>query len=134
MACFVMTLDQQARDGQSRRPSLEQQLFALVASRVHPVASQLLANGSLTLLLASGAQDQDRARLPNRPYRAYVNNFRRGDHPAAHRDAPLGSRHLTALVYANSVWKRDWGGETMFYDEVCACGAKGGETMRCASE
>ena len=50
-------------------------------------------------------------------YRAYVNRFARGDAPGAHRDARLGSEHVTALVYANDAWQRDWGGETIFYTE-----------------
>ena len=48
-------------------------------------------------------------------YRAYVNMFRRSDHPRPHADA-AHSDHVTLLYYANSEWKRSWGGETVFFD------------------
>ena len=54
---------------------------------------------------------------PPRLYRAYINRFESSDHPSTHRDAGIGEPHVTALVYANEQWQRDWGGETMFYTE-----------------
>jgi hypothetical protein len=98
--------------------SLEQQLVSNLLQKLQPLADQLLADRSLALLLESGVEAEDSARTLRAPYRAYVNQFRRGDHPAAHRDAPLGSPHLTVLVYANREWKRDWGAETFFFTEA----------------
>jgi hypothetical protein len=100
--------------------SLEQQLVSFLLEKLQPLADRLLADRSLALLLESGVEAADRARTSRAPYRAYVNQFRRGDHPAAHRDAPLGSPHLTVLVYANREWKRDWGAETFFFTEARA--------------
>eukprot|EP00750_Incisomonas_marina_P026147 INCI5875.5.p1 GENE.INCI5875.5~~INCI5875.5.p1 ORF type:complete len:333 (+),score=35.47 INCI5875.5:123-1001(+) len=102
---------------QPHQDVLEQQIVSHLLDRLRPVANELLANKSLSLLLESGVEAMDRAVTPHAPYRAYVNQFRRGDHPTPHRDAALGSPHLTVLMYANSNWKRDWGSETLFYTE-----------------
>ena len=99
--------------------TLGEQLILGLQSKLQPIADSLLANGTLALLLDSGAVAEDRARTRPFPYRGYVNQFRRGDHPTPHRDAALGSPHLTILVYGNARWRRDWGGETFFYSEVC---------------
>lgn len=51
----------------------------------------------------------------------YVNRIKYGDVNLPHSDLPRkyllkGISHLTILYYANSTWKREWGGETVFYD------------------
>lgn len=96
-------------------------LLGHLVSRVWPNLEEMLRNGTLRLDGAAAAPDR-RVAPPDVPplqlYRAYVNLFRRGDSPRAHRDAPLGANHVTCLVYANREWARDWGGETVFYDET----------------
>ena len=86
--------------------------------------AELPLNGELVAALAARAEAALREHPPAAAfakelelYRAYVNRFARGDAPGAHRDARLGSEHVTALVYANDAWQRDWGGETIFYTE-----------------
>jgi hypothetical protein len=47
--------------------------------------------------------------------RAYCNSNLYGDHQYPHPDARSG---VTALYFANSVWKTNWMGETLFYDDA----------------
>eukprot|EP00658_Telonema_sp_P-2_P005601 TRINITY_DN12102_c0_g1_i1.p1 TRINITY_DN12102_c0_g1~~TRINITY_DN12102_c0_g1_i1.p1 ORF type:complete len:123 (-),score=13.65 TRINITY_DN12102_c0_g1_i1:200-568(-) len=71
-------------------------------------------------MLRRGVEEHALQLLPGggaRLYRGYINRFAPGDHPRAHRDAAQGSEHVTCLIYANGEWPRDWGGETVFYDE-----------------
>jgi Rps23 Pro-64 3,4-dihydroxylase Tpa1-like proline 4-hydroxylase len=59
--------------------------------------------------------EADRASL--RLLRAYCNAVHFGDQLYVHRDCDADEDHTTALLYANAVWQRDWGGETLFFDE-----------------
>jgi hypothetical protein len=34
-----------------------------------------------------------------------------------HGDCPPDASNITALLFANAVWERDWGGETIFFEE-----------------
>ena len=77
--------------------------------------AELPLNGELVTALAARVEAALREYPPAAAfaknlelYRAYVNRFARGDAPGAHRDARLGSEHVTALVYANDAWQRDW--------------------------
>ena len=47
-------------------------------------------------------------------HRVYTNMILHGDLQGPHRDRPGG---ITALYYANTQWKENWMGETIFYDE-----------------
>jgi hypothetical protein len=50
--------------------------------------------------------------------RAYCNSNVYGDMSYAHRDASARRPgDLTAIFYANEHWEKDWGGETMFFDD-----------------
>lgn len=51
-------------------------------------------------------------------FRQYVNVCFFGDLLLPHRDSELKNNDVTALWYLNPLWKREWGGETLFYDEV----------------
>jgi len=55
---------------------------------------------------------------PLLPQRAYVNHSVYGDIYHMHRDWPAGSKHVTALYYANAAWEPDWGGETIFFNDA----------------
>jgi SM-20-related protein len=49
--------------------------------------------------------------------RAYCNNNVFGDMSHPHRDSPVARpRDITALFYVNERWDKEWGGETIFYD------------------
>ena len=41
-----------------------------------------------------------------------------GDCAHVHRDFEVGHNCVTSLLYANESWKRDWGGESIFYNYV----------------
>jgi len=50
--------------------------------------------------------------------RAYCNAISYGDMLYAHRDArDRESRNLTALLFVATEWKREWGGETIFFND-----------------
>ena len=50
--------------------------------------------------------------------RAYCNAISHGDMLYAHRDAQdRDSRNLTALLFVATEWKREWGGETIFFND-----------------
>jgi hypothetical protein len=49
--------------------------------------------------------------------RAYANCAGYGEDYHAHRDSPEDSKNVTILYYANPIWERDWGGETIFYND-----------------
>ncbi len=113
---------------------LAEGLVTLIAQRVN--LPELVAAGELRGVEAT----------PIELYRAYVNLFKRGDHPRAHRDS-LESQHVlihplpsepprrphartpraslpaavhhqvTALVYPHTEWSHDDGAETLFYDD-----------------
>jgi SM-20-related protein len=51
------------------------------------------------------------------PYRVYTNFASYGDMLLTHVDAQPNLRELTALWFLCESWDREWGGETMFYDE-----------------
>ena len=53
------------------------------------------------------------------PYfqRCLINNFKFGDSPMFHKDAPSNDKALTMMVYPNSTWDINWGGYTAFADE-----------------
>lgn len=53
-----------------------------------------------------------------RPYRAYTNVASYGDMLFSHTDCLPGQRELTALWYLCEHWDLEWGGETVFFDEV----------------
>ena len=50
-------------------------------------------------------------------YRVHVNLGPYGDHFTAHIDSRLG---VTAIYYANSEWRDEWHGETLFYADGAA--------------
>ena len=52
------------------------------------------------------------------PYRVYTNYASFGDTLLTHVDAVPNARELTALWYLCEQWDREWGGETLFYDEA----------------
>jgi hypothetical protein len=52
------------------------------------------------------------------PSRFYCNALTYGDMTFPHRDCAPGGGLITALLYANHVWKPQWGGETLFYDDA----------------
>jgi len=41
-----------------------------------------------------------------------------GDMAHAHRDCAPGRRDVTALYYLNPEWRKNWGGETIFFDDA----------------
>jgi len=49
--------------------------------------------------------------------RAYAICAGYGDDYHAQRDNPEDSKNVTVLYYANPIWERDWGGETIFYND-----------------
>jgi hypothetical protein len=53
------------------------------------------------------------------PYfqRCLLNNFKFGDSPMFHPDAPSNPRALTMMVFPNMTWDTNWGGETKFQDD-----------------
>ena len=51
------------------------------------------------------------------PYRVYTNFASFGDTLLTHVDAVPNARELTALWFLCEHWDREWGGETLFYDE-----------------
>ena len=53
-----------------------------------------------------------------RPYRVYTNFASFGDLLLTHVDALPHARELTALWYLCESWDREWGGETLFYDDA----------------
>ena len=84
-----------------------------------PMVSQIVERvGELSAVFAAeGERWSDETVDPDdfELYRAYVNRFMRGDHPLPHTDADFAD-HVTLLYYANRVWKRRMGGETVFFD------------------
>lgn len=52
------------------------------------------------------------------PYRVYTNYASFGDTLLTHVDAASEIPELTALWYLCERWDREWGGETLFYDEA----------------
>lgn len=51
------------------------------------------------------------------PYRTYINLMLYGDVAFPHRDCAPDRTDVTVLYYVNSVWKREWTGETLFFDD-----------------
>jgi len=49
--------------------------------------------------------------------RVYCNAISYGDMLYAHRDQRDDANKLTALLYVNPEWKREWCGETLFFNE-----------------
>lgn len=50
--------------------------------------------------------------------RAYCNAINYGDMLYAHRDRQeRDSRDVTAILFINEEWKREWGGETIFFND-----------------
>jgi SM-20-related protein len=49
--------------------------------------------------------------------RVYVNYSVFGDMYYPHRDARPTEKNVTVLYYANPVWNKDWGGETVFFND-----------------
>lgn len=52
------------------------------------------------------------------PYRVYTNFANYGDMLLTHVDAAPDQREFTALWYLCESWDREWGGETLFYDDA----------------
>lgn len=50
-------------------------------------------------------------------FRQYCNVCFYGDLLLPHRDANPDQTDITALWYLNAQWEREWGGETLFFDE-----------------
>ncbi len=67
--------------------------------------------------------------------RAYANCAAYGDDYHAQRDSPEDSKNVTILYYANPTWERDWGGETIFYnddnDAAMAVSPRPGRVVAC---
>ncbi|WP_437492265.1 2OG-Fe(II) oxygenase [Sorangium sp. So ce1014] len=57
------------------------------------------------------------ADVPLHLYKAYVNQTCYGDVNYPHVDCKPRRRDMTVLYYANPRWDREWGGETMLYDD-----------------
>jgi SM-20-related protein len=53
--------------------------------------------------------------------RFYCNHHQYGDMLFGHRDCPPGKNEVTALIYANERWEKDWGGETLFFNDDDDC-------------
>jgi SM-20-related protein len=51
-------------------------------------------------------------------YRSYCNSISYGDVNFPHRDCLSNEDDVTVLLYANQKWERNWGGETIFYDDA----------------
>ena len=51
------------------------------------------------------------------PYRVYTNFASFGDTLLTHVDAVPDARELTALWFLCEQWDKEWGGETLFYDD-----------------
>jgi len=51
------------------------------------------------------------------PYRVYVNRILPTDTTFPHRDSEPQSGDVTVLYYVNEQWMREWGGETIFFDD-----------------
>jgi SM-20-related protein len=68
-----------------------------------------------------GSVDAQVARLfPDeklRKQRIYCNCVVYGDMVFSHRDCEPDQTDITALLYLNRNWEKDWGGETLFFDE-----------------
>lgn len=69
----------------------------------------------IKIKFAVGAQFPKAKRL--KLFRSYCNLGLYGDTDFPHRDCLENMGHITALLYANLNWKREWGGETMFYND-----------------
>ena len=52
-----------------------------------------------------------------RKLRAYVNSTVYGDMYYTHRDCAPEMKDITILYYANLDWDKEWGGETVYFDE-----------------
>jgi SM-20-related protein len=50
-------------------------------------------------------------------YRIYMNNNAYGDMAHIHRDSQPDDPTITIMAYGSEVWKPEWAGETLFYDE-----------------
>jgi Rps23 Pro-64 3,4-dihydroxylase Tpa1-like proline 4-hydroxylase len=50
-------------------------------------------------------------------YRSYCNLILYGDMTHAHRDCHPDRTDVTTLFYANSTWDKEWGGETVFFND-----------------
>lgn len=52
----------------------------------------------------------------------FVSNMRLfGNSAFPHRDVSTAKKDITVLVYTNTKWEFDWGGETLFYDDSGEC-------------
>ena len=83
-----------------------------------PIVTQIVERvGELSSVFAAEGERWSEEADPDdfELYRAYVNKFMRSDHPLPHTDADFRD-HVTLLYYANRVWKRRMGGETVFFD------------------
>lgn len=49
--------------------------------------------------------------------RCLINNFKFGDSPMFHKDAPGNPKSQTFMIYPNKVWDKNWGGFTAFADD-----------------
>ena len=49
--------------------------------------------------------------------RCLINNFKFGDSPMFHKDAPGTPESKTFMVYPNMHWERNWAGYTVFADD-----------------
>ena len=48
-------------------------------------------------------------------FRNYIVHSSFGDVSNPHRDCPRGQKNITAVIYLNSKWHPDWGGETLYF-------------------
>lgn len=74
---------------------------------------------SSTMDRLQGLLDVHFAKLgKGKPYRAYCNNIAYGDMSYTHTDSDPDEPTVTALLYVSNEWKRDWAGETIFFDHT----------------
>ncbi len=52
-----------------------------------------------------------------RPYRHYCNQVSFGDFLFSHRDCNEAHSEVTALWFISKQWSKEWGGETLFFNE-----------------
>ena len=86
----------------------------------HWVCEMPLENLPRTSLWLATEQAVQSLQLPQRylPYRVYTNFASFGDILLTHVDAFPNTRELTALWFLCESWDREWGGETLFYDDA----------------
>lgn len=78
-----------------------------------PFEEQTYVGRKAKELLQEFIPDADKYRL----FRAYVNLSTYGDVEYPHYDCDAVKQDITVLYYVNNQWARQYGGETMFYED-----------------